>query len=512
MYVENRMLRMPETENDMKMTTGMSRCEPSIIGVCVINTAQKLDEMMLRTTMAALFHPTTKMYCLPLKAFVSHSLHKPQRLINLKIYPRADRTILSINTPCSLSSTEVPQISNDTTSDLDSSYLSCSMTNSKRPLKLQFFSVVALIAVLHFASSTHPATPAPLSTLMSGSKCEDFQNFWSECPCEEDLKYVKAVCNQVAVALEVVHLTDEYWDKVVSHTPLDAFSHIHHHQWNLLLTSYSVAGAFMDAISNMDFEFVASGPVLMKSEGLPENLICLTKKEGIHREYAFLGRYVVEKDVKNNVVFVSRNYYSVDKTRRSFLVGSSRWISGSPPHNLNHLRCKVRHGPLFYDCSLHIEEKDGVILESWDDAKGFHVSVSDKARHIAKMEDKSKLERKQEQLKNEINLEEKIFNLSNRIDQLLCIISSLCTAHQVLEQWAKSGGISYNDYVELCAKKEAVSELGKEAKLDMFELPAKIKLLPDPWTPESGLVTAALKLKRDQMKAKFMDDLQKLYE
>ncbi|CAH1454553.1 unnamed protein product [Lactuca virosa] len=88
----------------------------------------------------------------------------------------------------------------------------------------------------------------------------------------------------------------------------------------------------------------------------------------------------------------------------------------------------------------------------------------------------------------------------------------LCTAHQVLEQWAKSGGISYNDYVELCAKKEDVSELGKEAKLDMFELPAKIKLLPDPWTPESGLVIAALKLKREQLKAKFKDDLQKLYE
>ncbi|CAH1454548.1 unnamed protein product [Lactuca virosa] len=132
---------------------------------------------------------------------------------------------------------------------------------------------------------------------------------------------------------------------------------------------------------------------------------------------------------------------------------------------------KVRHGRVFYDCSLHIEEKDGigtvmirvsqlahlqlfinkelcmgsrVILESWDNAKGFLVSVSDKARHIARMEDNSKL--------------------------------------------------------------------GKEEKLDKLELAAKIKLLPDPWTHESGLVTAALKLKREQLKAKFKDDLQKLYE
>lgn len=54
--------------------------------------------------------------------------------------------------------------------------------------------------------------------------------------------------------------------------------------------------------------------------------------------------------------------------------------------------------------------------------------------------------------------------------------------------------------------------MGKDAKLDKFEIPAKIKLLSDPWTPESGLVTAALKIKREQLKAKFKDELQKLYE
>ncbi|KAK0589331.1 hypothetical protein LWI29_012780 [Acer saccharum] len=58
---------------------------------------------------------------------------------------------------------------------------------------------------------------------------------------------------------------------------------------------------------------------------------------------------------------------------------------------------------------------------------------------------------------------------------------------------------------------KTVSEVGKAAKLDKFEIPAKIKLLPEPWTPESGLVTAALKIKREQLKAKFKDDLQKMY-
>lgn len=157
---------------------------------------------------------------------------------------------------------------------------------------------------------------------------------------------------------------------------------------------------------------------------------------GIHRGFWFytIGQrqglrlpggpwYVVEKDVKNNVVFVSRNYFSVDKRRRSFRVGSLKWLSGSPPDMTSQLQCKVRHGPTFYDCSVKIElggdspeevvavhlcEDDqglaagqftafyqgrtcigsGVILESWDD-KGF--PVCQKALELARLEDKSKL-------------------------------------------------------------------------------------------------------------------------
>lgn len=55
-------------------------------------------------------------------------------------------------------------------------------------------------------------------------------------------------------------------------------------------------------------------------------------------------------------------------------------------------------------------------------------------------------------------------------------------------------------------------QAAKTAKLEKFEIPAKIKLLTDPWTPESGLVTAALKLKREQLKGKFKDDLNALYK
>lgn len=47
---------------------------------------------------------------------------------------------------------------------------------------------------------------------------EDFRNFWDACPWEEDLTYCRAVCDRLNVPLEVVPLSDQYWDRVVSHS------------------------------------------------------------------------------------------------------------------------------------------------------------------------------------------------------------------------------------------------------------------------------------------------------
>ncbi|KAI3839344.1 hypothetical protein MKX03_022630 [Papaver bracteatum] len=98
-------------------------------------------------------------------------------------------------------------------------------------------------------------------------------------------------------------------------------------------------------------------------------------------------------------------------------------------------------------------------------------------------------------------------------------VALVVPSQHALEGWAHGAGIEYHDFADLCKKEEAVREVqqsllkvAKAAKLDKFESPAKIKLLPDPWTPESGLVTAALKLKREQIKSKFKDDLNKLYQ
>ncbi|XP_010063969.2 long chain acyl-CoA synthetase 9, chloroplastic [Eucalyptus grandis] len=98
-----------------------------------------------------------------------------------------------------------------------------------------------------------------------------------------------------------------------------------------------------------------------------------------------------------------------------------------------------------------------------------------------------------------------------------CVAIVVASQHAV-EEWASKKGVSFSDFAELCEREETIKEVhsslvkaAKEARLEKFEIPAKIRLLPNPWTPESGLVTAALKLKRDMIRKTFSEELSKLY-
>ncbi|XAR57624.1 tRNA sulfurtransferase [Bertholletia excelsa] len=471
---------------------------------------------MLRAAMAALSHlpPSCIPNPNPLKHFLfSFSPHK-----SFQFRPCCLRLFMA--RPLFLPSTAV-QSSRILSSniELDPHYLSCSMPN--KCLKVAVLlsgGVDSSVALRLLHAAGHSCTAFYLKIWFQ----EDFNNFWSECPWEEDLKYAKAVCDQVDVPLEVVHLTDEYWENVVSHI-IEEYRCGRTPNPDVLCNTRIKFGAFMDAISGMEFDYVASGhyanivhsfsertnkpsvlelsrdmvkdqtyflshlsqsqlkrlifPLgcipkdevrnMAKVFGLPNKDrkdsqgICflgkikfsefvarhIGEKEGVileaetgdflgkHRGFWFytIGQrqglrlpggpwYVVEKDVSNNVIFVSRNYFSFDKRRRLFRVGSLKWLGGSPPSQMDQLRCKVRHGPGFYDCSLRMEVSDdknevavvrlseddqglaagqfaafyegrtcigsGVILESWDD-KGFPVCT--KALEIAIMEDKSTL-------------------------------------------------------------------------------------------------------------------------
>lgn len=48
-------------------------------------------------------------------------------------------------------------------------------------------------------------------------------------------------------------------------------------------------------------------------------------------------------------------------------------------------------------------------------------------------------------------------------------------------------------------------------KLQRFEIPVMVHLSPEPWTPETGLVTDAFKLKRKELKNHYLNDIERMY-
>ncbi|KAM0939924.1 putative long-chain-fatty-acid--CoA ligase [Dioscorea sansibarensis] len=97
-------------------------------------------------------------------------------------------------------------------------------------------------------------------------------------------------------------------------------------------------------------------------------------------------------------------------------------------------------------------------------------------------------------------------------------VAVVAPAPQAVENWAPKQGIKFTGIADLCQKQETLEAVhqslvkaAKQAHLQKFEIPSKIKLLPEPWTAESGLVTAALKLKREVIKKVFAEDLAQLY-
>jgi tRNA (5-methylaminomethyl-2-thiouridylate)-methyltransferase len=86
---------------------------------------------------------------------------------------------------------------------------------------------------------------------------EDELAFLGECPWEEDLKYVRAVCEAADVPLEVVPFQKEYWERVVSET-LSEVRAGRTPNPDMLCNSRIKFGAFFDAFGK-NFEKIATG-------------------------------------------------------------------------------------------------------------------------------------------------------------------------------------------------------------------------------------------------------------
>lgn len=56
-----------------------------------------------------------------------------------------------------------------------------------------------------------------------------------------------------------------------------------------------------------------------------------------------------------------------------------------------------------------------------------------------------------------------------------------------------------------------VQEACRKGGIERFETPQRVKVVTEAWTPETGLVTDALKLKRKAIEQKYRDQIEDLY-
>jgi len=87
-----------------------------------------------------------------------------------------------------------------------------------------------------------------------------------------------------------------------------------------------------------------------------------------------------------------------------------------------------------------------------------------------------------------------------------------------LETLAEKLGVTGLSHEELCQDKDVTGAVlrelhshGRRLGLEKFELPGAVTLIDEVWTPESGLVTAAFKLKRKPITDFYQKDLKRMY-
>lgn len=97
------------------------------------------------------------------------------------------------------------------------------------------------------------------------------------------------------------------------------------------------------------------------------------------------------------------------------------------------------------------------------------------------------------------------------------IILLVVPVQAAVEELASSLGLS-GSFEDHCVNKEVIAKVlqdihaaGKLTKLHKSELPAKIKLCVEQWTPENDLVTAAFKLKRKKIQNFYQSTIDALY-
>ena len=97
-------------------------------------------------------------------------------------------------------------------------------------------------------------------------------------------------------------------------------------------------------------------------------------------------------------------------------------------------------------------------------------------------------------------------------------VALVCPARDQLKALADKFGKSDMEFEALCKDPDVTGAVlrelvnhGKKHKLEKFEIPAAVTLCKEMWLPDSGLVTAAFKLKRKPIQDFYQRDLDRMY-
>lgn len=72
--------------------------------------------------------------------------------------------------------------------------------------------------------------------------------------------------------------------------------------------------------------------------------------------------YVVKKDLKKNIVYISKNYHSMAYPKNQFQLKNLHWITEKPPKKTR-LFVKLRHGPRKYPCEIQFLDKSSLTVK-----------------------------------------------------------------------------------------------------------------------------------------------------
>ena len=102
-------------------------------------------------------------------------------------------------------------------------------------------------------------------------------------------------------------------------------------------------------------------------------------------------------------------------------------------------------------------------------------------------------------------------------DMKYCI-ALICPNMPNLKALAASLGVEQDDVAAMCANKDVIAAVLKDvqatcaaAKLFKFEVPSKVVLIEELWTPENDMLTAVQKLKRREIVAKHKAAIDSVY-